>query len=93
MTEDIGRPRDGECEISEKIRVRLTKRLGKMAYQQWIGPAAIIVMPGNAVECRCPSGFHADHVERNHEVEIIRACRESIGERFGGVKFMEWSGK
>lgn len=83
-------PREGEGELSEKIRVRITKRLGKVAYQQWIGPAAIIVTPANTVEVRCPSEFHAAHLERNHEVEILRACRESIGERFGGIRFIAW---
>lgn len=86
-------PRAGEGEISEKIRVRVSKRLGKVAYQQWIGPAAMIVTEANAVEIRCPSEFHASHLERNYEVDVLRACRETIGERFGGVKFLDWSGK
>ena len=83
--------RDGETEPSKQIRARVSKRLGKVAYQQWVGPCAIIVTPGNAVEVRCPSEFHAAHLERNYEVDVLRACRESIGERFGGVKFVDWS--
>lgn len=82
--------REGETELSEKIRANVSKRLGKVAYQQWIGPCAVIVTPGNAVEVRCPSEFHASHLERNYEVDVIRSCRQSIGERFGGVRFIDW---